>query len=373
MVISNLPSAAHQKKGSAQEDSLAVDQAPTDSPPAKTNEAGSSKGKLVVKFWGVRGSYPVPGPQTVRYGGNTSCVEVRNPTHRIILDAGTGIIGLGDRILAEYRAQNGGSLNSRDPDKALVLSILLSHTHYDHIQALPFFQPAYLSQTSLYVFGPQLLGFDLRESISETMTARYCPVRLEEMNSHKVIANLGDTDRLLFQNSNKVPHVISARQELPEIHTEDLLVSILHSYAHPKDGVFIFKVQNNGCTVVYASDTEGYSGGDSRLIKFAQSADLLIHDAQYTHEEYTDVINPKQGFGHSTIDMACEVADKAKVRQLVLFHHDPRHDDERMMRVEEYAARLFPNVIAAREDLEIQLGEQPAVDSPAAVGLSVAR
>lgn len=358
MAISNLPSATPPKKGSVQEDSRTVDRARAESTLTTANDTGNSPpGKLIVKFWGVRGSYPVPGPKTVKYGGNTSCVEIRNAKHRIILDAGTGIIGLGDVILAEYRAQNGGSPDSPQAEKSLVLSILLSHTHYDHIQALPFFQPAYLSQTSLYVFGPQLLGFDLRESISETMTARYCPVRLEEMNSHKVIANMADTDRLLFQNSNKVPRLISARDELPVIAREDLLVSMMHSYSHPKDGVFIFKVQNNGHTVVYATDTEGYTGGDSRLIKFAQGADILIHDAQYTHEEYTDVQDPKQGFGHSTINMACEVADKAQAKQLVLFHHDPRHDDESMARVEAYARRLFKNVIAAREGLEINLGE----------------
>ena len=353
MAISNLPSAAHPKKGSAQEDMRAVDQVQADS----SNHGGDSpQGELVVKFWGVRGSYPVPGPKTVKYGGNTSCVEIRNPYHRIILDAGTGIIGLGDVILSEYQAQNGRSPDVSNAEKALVLSILLSHTHYDHIQALPFFQPAYLSQTSLYVFGPQLLGFDLRESISETMNARYCPVRLEEMNSHKIIANMADTDRLLFRNSNKVPRVIRAREELPVLHHEDLLVSILHSYSHPKDGVYVFKVQNNGYTVVYATDTEGYTGGDSRLIKFAQDADVLIHDAQYTHEEYTDLLSPKQGFGHSTVDMACEVADKAQVKQLVLFHHDPRHDDESMARVEAYARQRFNNVIAAQEGMEIRLG-----------------
>jgi len=132
-------------------------------------------------------------------------------------------------------------------------------------------------------------------------------------------------------------------------------VSVMHSYAHPKDGVFVFKVQNNGQSVVYATDTEGYRGGDSRIINFAQGADVLIHDSQYTTEEYTDTLQPKQGFGHSTIEMACEVAEKASVKQLVLFHHDPRHDDEMMKRLEEHARRLFKNVIAAFEGLEIHL------------------
>jgi phosphoribosyl 1,2-cyclic phosphodiesterase len=355
MASSNLPSAGQPKLGSAQEDLHKVEHNKTNSSHAM--EANSSKPSLVVRFWGVRGSYPVPGSKTVKYGGNTSCVEIRNPNHRIILDAGTGIIGLGDLILEEYRTRSSPASNHTDSGKSLVLSILLSHTHHDHIQALPFFQPAYLSQTSLYVFGPKLLGIDLQESISETMTARYCPVRLEEMNAHKVILNAADTDRLLFQNSNKVPQLYSARQELPRVTKEDLLVTIMHSYSHPKDGVLIFKVENNGHTVVYATDTEGYTGGDSRLIRFAQGVDLLIHDAQYTHEEYTDIHSPKQGFGHSTIDMACEVAEKAQVKKLILFHHDPRHDDENMARVEKYAQRLFKNAVAAHESLEICLGD----------------
>jgi phosphoribosyl 1,2-cyclic phosphodiesterase len=357
MAMSNLPSAAQPKTGFSQDDASTTEQSRTDLPSAaQHSEVNSTEGKLLVRFWGVRGSYPVPGPKTVKYGGNTSCVEIKNPYHRIILDAGTGIIKLGDLIMSEYRAQLSNNIHLPVTEKKLAISILLSHTHYDHIHALPFFQPAYLSQTLLHVFGPKLLGFDLRESISETMTARYCPVRLEEMNSHKVIENAADGDRLLFQNSDTVPRLISSRQELPPLHKEDLLVTIMHSYSHPKDGVFVFKVQNNGCTIVYATDTEGYSGGDSRLIKFAQDADLLIHDAQYTHEEYTDIRAPKQGFGHSTIDMACEVAEKANVKQLVIFHHDPRHDDEFMERVEVHTRRLFKNAKAAHEGLEISFG-----------------
>lgn len=351
MAHRNLPSEKTPKQGSAQDETRVTTPTPTPAkfaPEGKENHLSNSK--FVIKFWGVRGSYPVPGPKTVKYGGNTSCVEVRNQNHRIIFDAGTGIIGLGDQILTEHRQDQAPTA------PPLVFSILLSHTHHDHIQALPFFQPAYLSQASMYVFGPQLLGYDLRESISETMNARYCPVRLEEMNSHKVIVNIADTDRLLFQNSNKVPRVITARDEMADLHQEDLLVSIMHSYAHPKDGVFVFKVQNNGHAVVYATDTEGYRGGDARLIKFAQDADVLIHDAQYTTEEYTDTLHSKQGFGHSTIDMACEVAEKANVKQLVLFHHDPRHDDEVMQKVEAHARRLFKNVIAAYEGLEVHLG-----------------
>lgn len=309
--------------------------------------------ELWIRFWGVRGSYPVPGPHTVKYGGNTSCVEIRNAYHRIILDAGTGLIGLGDLLMAEY--QRALKANPSPVHEPLTITVLLSHTHHDHIQALPFFLPAYSSKTRMYVYGPQLLGEDLRDSISLTMTARYCPVRLEELNAQKSIENLADSDRLLYRNSDKVPQIFDAREELPAAQPGDLLVSILRSYAHPKDGVFIFRITNNGKRVVYATDIEGYNGGDSRLIEFARGADVLIHDAQYTQEQYSNPHFPTQGFGHSTVDMACEVARKAEVGKLVLFHHNPRHTDEDMDHIEEYAHSLFKQTIAAREGMEIHL------------------
>ncbi len=306
---------------------------------------------LTVRLWGVRGSYPVPGPQTVRYGGNTACIEIRSGNRLLILDAGTGIIPLGEQIIAEYKKKYPHN------NHKLQVVVLLTHTHHDHIQGLPFFLPAHQGFCSMYIFGPQLLGEDLQHTLSISMEPRYCPVRLEEMSSEKIISHISENDILILRGPEDEPYLHKNHNfnGSVEIRPHDLKVSAYHSYAHPKDGVLIFRVSVNGKSIVYATDTEGYTGGDSRLINFARDADLLIHDAQYINEEYTDPVHPKQGYGHSTVDMACEVASKANVGKLVLFHHDPAHDDDLMDQIESYARRLFPNAVAARENMQLSL------------------
>ncbi len=307
--------------------------------------------QMKIRFWGVRGSYPVPGPGTVKYGGNTACIQISTPNHTVILDAGTGIIPLGEEIVAEYRRQ------FPDNSEQLKITILITHTHHDHIQGLPFFPPIHQGFCELYIFGPQLLGEDLEQSLSLSMEPRYCPVRLEEMNSQKIINNMSENDVLVLKHAEHAPLLhrqIHLNGQI-NVQPDDLFITAYHSYAHPKDGVLIFRIGYNGKSVVYATDTEGYTGGDARLINFSRDADLLIHDAQYLNEEYTDPAHPKQGYGHSTVDMACEVAQKANVGKLVLFHHDPSHDDDSMDQIESYARALFPQAIAGREGMEICL------------------
>jgi ribonuclease BN (tRNA processing enzyme) len=132
-------------------------------------------------------------------------------------------------------------------------------------------------------------------------------------------------------------------------------IQTYHSYAHPKNGVNVYSISWRGKKMVYATDTEGYVETDRRLVRFAKDADLLIHDAQYRPEDYTNPAKPKQGWGHSTPDMACAVAQACNARQLVLFHHEPSYDDDTVAAIEADARKLFPNTCSAYEGLEIRI------------------
>ncbi len=287
--------------------------------------------KFFVKFWGVRGSYPTPGKNTVRFGGNTSCVEVRAGKHTIILDAGTGIIPLGQELARTKR---------------LHVSILLSHLHHDHTHGFPFFLPAYLPNARLHIFGPMTAA----ETLELNQSPQAFPIGLDDMNAAKEIHSLRETDRLTFDSTG-------VRVNVPSSDPQAVTVKIYRSHAHP-GGVYIYRIAYRGRSLVYATDTEGYVGGDRKLAAFARGADLLIHDAQYSEEHYRGQmagLPSTQGYGHSTPQMACELANATEARQLVLFHHDPSYADETVAGLEVHARSVFPNVCAAYEGLVISL------------------
>ena len=240
---------------------------------------------VTVKFWGVRGSYPTPGKNTVRFGGNTSCVEVRAGKHIIILDAGTGIIPLGQELART---------------KQLNATILLSHLHHDHTQGFPFFLPAYIPSARLHIFGPTTAA----ETLDTNQSPRTFPIGLQDMNATKEIRSLKETDILTFDLTSVK---VNASSSAPEA----VSVKVYRSHAHP-GGVYVYRIDYRGRSLVYATDTEGYVGGDRKLAAFARGADLLIHDAQYSEEHYRGQIAglpPTQGYGHSTGQMACELAN----------------------------------------------------------------
>lgn len=299
---------------------------------------------VTVTFWGVRGSHPAPGPQTAHIGGNTSCIEVRAGIHLIILDAGTGIIELGRKLAAQSRAEN----------KAVTATLLFTHTHHDHTQGFPFFVPAFSPNSTFYIFGPKTLHQDLEEVLSRTMMPPVFPITLEELPCERLVRNLHEDEVIILNSEDSEPRVLRAgRAEIP--HSPDLVnIRVMRSYAHPQ-GVFIYRIEYGGKGLVLATDVEGYIGGDQRLIRFARGAHLLIHDAQYTDAEYKNPNAPRQGWGHSTWQMAVEVAQAAGAERLALFHHDPAHTDDMLARAEREAQVVFPGAIMACERLTIEL------------------
>jgi len=300
--------------------------------------------KFIVRFRGVRGSYPVPGETTSRVGGNTACVEVWAGGHLIIIDAGTGIIGLGKELMKKYRASG-----EKEP---IVATMLFSHTHHDHTQGFPFFDPAHEGTSVLYMFGPRTFYEDIEEALSRAMLAPSFPVALAELKSLKVMSNIEESEVVIL-NRSMDPQLLNVYRDEREDSPDAVEIGLMRSFAHPNGGVSVYKISWAGKNMVYASDTESYIGGDTRLIEFARGTDLLIHDAQYTSQEY--VTGPKQGWGHSTPEMAIAIAQAAKVKKLVLFHHDPSHDDDTLAEIERKAQEAFPNTILAYEGLTIKL------------------
>ncbi|MEM8532354.1 MAG: MBL fold metallo-hydrolase [Chloroflexota bacterium] len=302
--------------------------------------------KFIIRFWGVRGSYPVPGQQTVRYGGNTSCIELQLGTQTIILDAGTGIINLGSDLMQRSRAAGKQSISA---------IMLFSHMHHDHTQGFPFFEPAYIGTNILHIFGPKVFENDLQHTLAQAMLPPSFPITLDELASLKNMHNLTDTDVVLINPETSDIHIHNRYRDEIELSSEHIYIQTYHSYAHPKNGVHIYRVTWCGKSIVYATDTEGYIETDQRLISFAQNADVLIHDSQYLLEDYADPKRPKQGWGHSTPEMACAVAQASNARQLILFHHDPSYDDETIAAMERHARGIFPQTHAAYEGLEIHI------------------
>jgi phosphoribosyl 1,2-cyclic phosphodiesterase len=263
----------------------------------------------------------------------------------LILDAGTGIINLGRDLMRQWFQQK----------KPIVAHLFLSHAHADHTQGLPFFGPAHEGSSTLYIFGSKILDEDLQEALSRAMLPPTFPVRLDELPSLQVINNISHNEVILI-GPGPEPRICNAFRdaaaETPE-EAQTVRVSVLQSFFHPSGHVSVFKIEWNGKSVVYATDTEGADGGDMRLIRFCQGCDLLIHDAQYTRAEYLGT--PYQGWGHSTPEMAALVAQKAQVKRLALFHHDPLHDDAQLDAMEAQAKTLFEPTCAAHEGLALHL------------------
>ena len=297
--------------------------------------------ELKVKFWGVRGSYPTPGAGTIKYGGNTASVEVRAGERTIILDAGTGIIPLGRELARTKRASE--------------IMLLFSHLHHDHTQGFPFFVPAYMPNAKLHIFGPDGTNESMKNVLERNQSSETFPLGLRDMASFKDIQSVRESQVIVWDDDGI--RLVESAVGLTE---EAVVIRIHKSYAHP-GGVYVYRITWHGKSVLYATDTEGYIGTDRKLVQFAKDADLLIHDAQYLEEHYRGQLvgfPSTQGFGHSTVTMACEVALASEAGQLVLFHHDPSYTDEMVTGMEVTAKSLFADSVAAFEGLEIVLRDE---------------
>jgi phosphoribosyl 1,2-cyclic phosphodiesterase len=283
-----------------------------------------------VRFWGVRGSIATPGPKTSQVGGNTSCVEVRAGKTRIVLDGGTGLRDLGDAWLRE------GHEGGRGHTGARALTILFSHFHWDHIQGLPFFVPAYLPDTSLTLIGGAMGGASLEEALRDQMRSPVFPVRFDELASRIETKQVRPFERFMVGDVE----VTAARLN------------------HP-GGSYGYRLEHEGKALVYATDTEHYACVDPTLVRLAEGADLLIYDSQYTEDEYAGVggAASKVGWGHSTFLAGVALARAAGVKRYALFHHDPRRDDRAVFALERQARALFPGAFAAREGLALSLAK----------------
>jgi CRP-like cAMP-binding protein/phosphoribosyl 1,2-cyclic phosphodiesterase len=295
---------------------------------------------MKVRFWGTRGSVPTPGPRTARFGGNTSCVELHaDDGTRLVIDCGTGARELGAHLLAQ-------NVNP------LAVHLLISHTHWDHIQGFPFFGPAYVPGCAIDVYSPPGLEGTLEASLSGQMQYTYFPVRLGDLRARIAFHELGEGG----------------------FHAGGAYVQAQYlNHTAPALG---YRITIGGVTVVYATDHEPFwwplvrgrgiwnptHPGDSRHVAFLEGADIVIHDSQYVDLEYPT----KRGWGHSTVEYVTEVAALAGVRQLVLFHHDPTHDDRLVASITRAASRRVltqgsaMEVVAAAEGLEIELPERAA-------------
>lgn len=270
-----------------------------------------------VTFWGVRGSVPAPGPATVRYGGNTSCVSVRTALGRlIVLDCGTGARNLGISLVdrsgslpaprahagAETRGQS-GQADGDDKADALDAAILLSHAHWDHIQGFPFFRPLYNPKAHFQIFGPAQSSALLEGILEGQMAPQYFPVQ--------TLKNMGARIDIHAVTPGSPFDVLGCR-----------VTAALNQ--HGRAGALAFRIEENGRTLVYASDA-GYAGGGppAEVIALYRNADLLIHDSTYTADDRRRYSQRDL----ASVDEAVLAASRAEARRLVLFHYDADYTD----------------------------------------------
>lgn len=287
-----------------------------------------TQNQFTIHFWGVRGSIACPGVNTVRYGGNTSCIEMRVGGRTLIFDGGTGLRVLGQELL------------SRMPVEA---EMFFTHSHWDHIQGFPFFTPAFIRGNRFNIYGaiaPN--GSTIEQRLNDQMLHPNFPVPLQIMGANLTFCDIEVGEAVQFENGVTV---------------ENALLN------HPGEAVG-YRVSWQGKTAAYVTDTEHFPDRlDENVLWLARDADVMIYDATYTDAEYYSEKTSKVGWGHSTWQEAVKVAQAANVKQLVIFHHDPLHDDNFMDEIAHQTAQQFPNSVVAREGMVLDLSPTQELES----------
>jgi phosphoribosyl 1,2-cyclic phosphodiesterase len=273
-----------------------------------------------IQFWGVRGSIPTPGKDTVRYGGNTSCIEMRIGGRRLIFDAGTGLQELSKNLMKQLPPET---------------YMFFTHYHWDHIQGFPFFMPTFVPDHCVHIYGaiPQN-GESLEKHFMERIMHPNSPVPLAGVRAKLKFYDIvcGDTFKL-----------------------DDITFQTGH-LNHPNNATG-YRVSWNGRSVFYCTDTEHYPDRlDESVMALAEGADMMIYDAMYTDEEYHHPKTPKIGWGHSTWQEGVKIAKAAGVKTLVVFHHDPTHSDEFLDQLTLEVKEAYPNSAIAREGMILPVG-----------------
>jgi phosphoribosyl 1,2-cyclic phosphodiesterase/ActR/RegA family two-component response regulator len=293
-----------------------------------------------VRFWGVRGSIPTPGPSTVLYGGNTSCVELRADGEIVILDAGTGIRGLGLALAREFQ------------DQPIGVTVLLTHTHWDHIQGFPFFVPAYHARNQIRVVGYEGARHGLLSTLSAQMESSYFPVSLREMTRNLDVRELRELEFCVGRIKVQAMYA-----NHPQVCVGYRLHTSAGSVAYFPDHEPHQRMRTQDGPADQVENLRHASLQDQKLIEFLDRTDLLVMDAQYDDAEY----QKRVGWGHGCLDDVVALAMFARVRRLVLFHHDPDHADGQVSAMLGWARELVnlhgdPLVVeAAREGLQLPI------------------
>ncbi len=311
-------------------------------PPARVAASAGGDGNNFVRFWGVRGSIPTPGAGTIFYGGNTSCVEVRADGELIILDAGSGIRPLGLHLATEFKGV------------PLHLTLLISHTHWDHIQGFPFFLPAYNPVNKVHVLGYEGSRQGLEAILSAQMESPYFPIGLKQMPGNIKITEMRD-----FAFDVGRVKVKATFTNHPGICMGYRLETSNGSIAYLPDNEPFQRLRSLPSHAVGdAVESAAYARTqDKRLIEFVKDVDVLIIDAQYNDREYQKHV----GWGHGCLDDVVALAIHANVKRLFLFHHDPGHDDAEVSRMVAWARQIVAEkqsplrVEGAREGMEVFL------------------